>query len=170
MRQKIQIRSAQIEDATAILEVLNPIIADGRLTIMEEEFSLEEQVEYIQRFRSGRRGIYNVALPEGDRRIVGIQGVEPVSVEEKALRHVGEISTFVVMDLLGEGIGKEMSSLIFRQAREEGFLKLIAMIRADNLRALSFYQSLGFDIVGRAKRHAQVRGTFIDEIFTELIL
>ncbi|MGE3801479.1 MAG: N-acetyltransferase family protein [Candidatus Kapaibacterium sp.] len=170
MRQPLQIRSAEVEDALAILEVLNPIIADGRFTIMQDKFSLEEQVEYIQRFNSGNRGIYNVAVREGDGRIVGIQGVEPVSVEERALAHVGEISTFVAMDIHGSGVGKELSRTTFHQAREEGFLKLIATIRADNPQALSFYQSLGFTLIGIAKNHAHVRGNFIDEIFTEFLL
>ena len=44
---KITIRPVVIEDASAIVELLNPIISDGRYTSMKEQITVAEQIEFI---------------------------------------------------------------------------------------------------------------------------
>ena len=63
--------------------------------------------------------------------------------------------------------GDSLSQATFKAAKEPGFLKLRATVRADNLHALLFYQGLGFEHIGTAKKHAFLRGTYIDEVLLE---
>jgi L-amino acid N-acyltransferase YncA len=157
------IRPAREEDAAGMLAILAPLIREGRYTIMDEVPTLDEQRAYIRDFPA--HGVFLVALGE-DGTVLGLQDVEPAS-SCKALRHVGYISTFVADGVRGQGVGRRLMAATVAAAREKGFLKLSAMIRADNPRAIAFYTGQGFRVLGTAERHACVRGVFIDELLTE---
>jgi len=159
------IRRVTESDAEGIVELLNPIIAAGIYTAMDEQFTDEDQIEFIRSFP--QHGIYHVAID--DDRVVGIQDVMPVSTS-KVFKHIGEISTFVALDAHQQGIGQRLSEATFKAAKELGFLKLRATVRADNSHALLFYQSLGFERIGSAKQHAFLQARYIDEILLEKFL
>jgi L-amino acid N-acyltransferase YncA len=162
---EFSIRRAREDDAAAIVGLLNPIIQAGIYTIMDEELSASDQISFIRGLPE--RAVYNVAVCNRSQRILGIQDVQPHSTGANALRHVGEISTFVSLDSHRSGIGRGLGRATFDDARELGFLKLVAGIRADNQQAVSFYLSQGFTVIGMAKRHAIVHGRYIDEILME---
>lgn len=162
------IRTVREEDAKSIIDLLNPIIKGGTYTIMDQELSVAEQVEFIRGFP--RRGVFNVAVHRDSHTVVGLQSVEPLSMSASALKHVGEISTFVALGLHRSGIGRQLSETTFVEARAQGFLKLWATVRADNPPAVSFYRSQGFGIIGTARKHAFVRGNYLDEILMEQLL
>jgi L-amino acid N-acyltransferase YncA len=162
------IRRVWEEDAQSIIELLNPIIAAGKYTIMDEQFSVEDQFAFIRGFP--QRGVYNVAVANDSQKVLGIQDVMPISISAKAYYYIGEISTFVALDSRRKGIGTSLSQATFRAAKEQGFLKVMATIRADNPEAVSFYSSQGFRRIGTAHKHALVRGRFIDEIIMEKFL
>lgn len=160
------IREAREDDAPSMVELLNAIIDAGGYTIMEGPVTVEEQIAYIRSFPA--RGLFNVAVAS-DKRVIGMQSVERTS-ETKALRHVGEISTFVALDLRGKGIGRSLSKGTSGAAKERGFTKVMASIRADNPSAIAFYQGQGFRIIGIAERHAFVDGRYVDEVVAERLL
>src|SRR5258706_6976614 len=161
---EISIRRVREEDAASIVEILNPIIQAGIYTVMEEPFTVNDQIEFIRSFPL--RGIYHIAKADNHRKVLGIQDVMPISTSD-VFKHVGEISTFVALDSHNQGIGQSLSQATFKAAKEPGFLKLRATVRADNLHALLFYQGLGFEHIGTAKKHAFLRGTYIDEVLLE---
>jgi L-amino acid N-acyltransferase YncA len=160
------IRPVQESDAPAISEILNAIIATGKYTILEGPFTLQAELEFIQSFPES--GMFLVAECE-DGRVLGFQNVSPAS-SENAMRHVGIIGTYIAMDAQGQGVGGALAASTFTAARAKGFEKLTAMIRADNPRAIGFYVSQGFKIVGTMRRHAIVNGQYIDEVITEKML
>ena len=67
---------------------------------------------------------------------------------------MGEISMFVALSAQWRGVGKALAQATFVAARAKGFRKLMAMIRADNPRAIGFYGSLGFCNCGKLERHS----------------
>ena len=159
------IRRVREEDAASIVELLNPIIQAGVYTIIDEPVSVDDQIRFIREFP--QRGVYHAAIHGDGHQVLGIQDVQPISMEANALKHVGEISTFVRLDSHRSGIGRSLSHATFQAAREQGFLKIRATIRADNQQAVSFYMSQGFDVIGAAQKHASVGGRYIDEILME---
>ena len=161
------IRPAREEDAHAIVELLNPLIRAGTYTIMDEPLSVIDQVDFIRGFPG--RGVYNVAVCNDSHEILGIQDVQPISARTHALEHVGEVSTFVSLAFHRNRIGSRLSRATFSEARQRGFLKLRATIRADNPQAMAFYQSQGFKVVGTAM-NAFVGGRYIDEVVAERVL
>jgi L-amino acid N-acyltransferase YncA len=165
---KITIRRVTENDAPAIVELLNPIIQAGTYSVMDETFTVEDQIDFIRSFPEG--GVYHLAIDNGGGGVLGIQDVVPVSPGSQVFGHVGEISTFVALVAQGQGIGRLLSQATFQAARALGFRKLMATIRADNPGALAFYRRQGFEKIGVAREHAYLGGRYVDEVLMEKFL
>ena len=156
------IRLATEADAEAIVSLLDPIIQSAKYTVMAS-VSIAEQIAFIRNFP--KRGVFLLSISH-QQKILGIQDVMPIS-SSPVFKHVGAISTFVSLDAHRKGIGRNLCKTTFQKARENGFQKLTATIRADNLQAIAFYKSQGFTIIGTAQKHALIQGKYIDEILAE---
>ncbi|CCN50531.1 putative Acyl-CoA N-acyltransferase [Vibrio nigripulchritudo MADA3029] len=165
---KLVVRQVALEDAEGITNVLNPIISEGLYTILDTTFTPEEEKEFIVRFPE--RGVFTVALSELDSKVVGFQNIEPFDQYTKAFEHVGIIGTFVCESARGLGVSKQLFESTFAVAKQKGYEKLFAYVRRDNERALAAYVRQGFEVVGTAKKHAKVRGEYVDEVFIEKFL
>lgn len=165
---EFSIRAAREVDTAGTAALLNPIIAAGCYTIMQEPASAASQRAWMHSV--GERGVINVAVRNGDRRIVGLQSVEPISRSITSMSHVGDISTFVALDCRGCGIGRALMAETVRGAAILEYQKLVAMIRADNPDAVAFYQRQGFVVRGVMREHVRLGETFVDEVLAERTL
>ena len=86
------VRAVTEADAASIVELLNPMIQAGIYSVMDEPFSVDDQIEFIRNFP--QHGIYQIAIDKDTQKALGIQDVLPISTAV-VFRHVGEISTFV---------------------------------------------------------------------------
>ncbi len=163
-----EVRAVREEDAAAIVDLLNPIITAGIYTIMDEPFSVQDQIDFIRGFP--QRGVYHAAVEVESGRVLGIQDVAPLGGGSKVFQHVGEISTFVSLADQRGGVGRSLCEATFQRAQELGLLKILANVRGDNPRAVAFYQSQGFRVIGTAQRQAFVWGKYLDEILLERLL
>lgn len=159
----LHIRPARIDDAAAILAVLNPVIEARRHTVLDTPFTLEEERAFIEAFPA--RGVFHVA--EEDGHLVGFQTVEPFATYTRAFDHVGVIGTFVRLDRRRQGVGRALFDATFAAVRELAYEKLFTFIRADNPAARAAYGAQGFREIGVASRHAKIDGAYIDEIMVE---
>ncbi|EHH1246843.1 GNAT family N-acetyltransferase [Vibrio parahaemolyticus] len=162
------VRQVTSGDAEGITNVLNPIIVEGLYTVLDTTFTAEEEKEFIAHFPE--RGVFTVALSESDSKVIGFQNIEPFAQYTKAFDHVGIIGTFVSEDSRDKGVSKELFNSTFEVAKQKGYEKLFAYVRSDNERALAAYLRQGFEIVGTAKKHAKVRGEYVDEVLIEKFL
>ena len=148
---ELLVRPVHPDDAPAIIELLNPIIASGRYTVLDTPLTPECERQLIANYAP--RGIFDVAVRPHDGRVIG---------------------TFVDLALLRQGIGRRLSEATMREARGKGYEKLFSYVRADNPAALAFYQGLGFEIVGTARRQARIATRhsvrYIDEIIIECFI
>lgn len=162
------VRQVAVEDAQGITEVLNPIIEEGLYTILDTTFSVEEEKGFIANFP--RQGVFTVAVNEEQNKVIAFQNIEPFASYTKAFDHVGIIGTFVHGESRGKGVSKQLFQSTFEVAKQKGYEKLFAYVRADNERALAAYVRQGFEVVGTAKKHAKVGGVYIDEVLIEKFL
>jgi len=165
---EFHLREAVKGDAGPIADLLNPIIRAGKYSRMDAELSAEDMAGWI-RGVSGQ-GVFNVAVCGESGLVLGFQSVEPVSTSDRALRHVGEISTFVSPASHRQGVGRRLTGVTLEGARKQGFFKIIATVRADNPEAVSFYRDQGFNVIGIARKHALVRGEYLDEVLMEHLM
>jgi L-amino acid N-acyltransferase YncA len=161
----ILIRPVNLEDAEGIVKVLNPLIESGENTALDRVFTVEEERAFISGFPA--RGIFHVAERASDGVIVGFQNVEPFATYTDAFAHVGVIGTYVDPSGHRQGIGRLLFEATRLTAEDRGYEKFFAFVRADNIGALAFYKRIGFEAIGVAKRHAKIKGRYIDEVMIE---
>ncbi len=161
----ILIRKVTTADAVGVTQVFNPIIETGRYTVFTEPFTPEAERKFIETMPD--RGIFHVAVEQTEQRIVGFQVVSPYEDYTAAFYHVGVIGTYVDLNLHGQGIGGRLFEHTFTAAQANGFEKLFAFVRADNITGLTAYLKQGFQIIGTAHRQAKINGVYIDEVLIE---
>lgn len=162
------VREVQIDDAEAIVSILNPIIEMGAYTAFDTPLTIETEREYILHFP--QRGVFHVAVCRQEQKIVGFQSMEPFASYTHAFDHVGVLGTYVALSYRRQGIARSLFQAMFEVACRKGYEKLFTFIRADNTAALAAYINQGFQIVGTAKRQAKLNGRYIDEIIVERFL
>ena len=161
----IQIRPVRVGDAEGIVNVLNPLVETGESTALDTAFTAEEEGIFIREFPV--RGLFHVAEQTDRGVIVGFQNVEPFATYTAAFAHVGVIGTYVDRSEHRQGIGRLLFEATRRAAKEKGYEKLFGFVRADNVAGLAFYKRIGFEAIGIAKRHAKIKGRYIDEVMIE---
>jgi L-amino acid N-acyltransferase YncA len=164
----IRIRPVRIEDAEGVIRMLNPLIQSGNHTVLDRIFTVEEERSFISSFPE--RGVFHVAEREPGSLIVGFQNVEPFATYTGAFAHVGVIGTYVDQSDHRRGIGRLLFESTRIAAREKGYEKFFAFVRADNAGALSFYKRIGFNCIGVAKHPAKINGKYIDEVMIERMI
>src|SRR5262245_39671233 len=162
------IREASLEDAEAIVSILNPIIEAGTYTAFDTPFTDEAERDYILNFP--QRGIFHVAVSSQDQKIVGFQTMEPFATYTHAFDHVGVLGTFVDLTCRRQGISRKLFEATFDAARNKGYEKIFTFVRADNKAALAAYLNQDFRFVGTAKKQAKINGEYVDEILIEKFL
>jgi L-amino acid N-acyltransferase YncA len=114
--------------------------------------------------------VFHVAVRATDNVVVGFQSMAPFATYTHAFDHVGVIGTYVDLGSRRQGISKRLFPATFEAARRKGYEKIFTYIRADNVVALATYQKHGFRIVGKAERHAKLRGLYVDVVIVERFL
>ena len=161
----IRIRPVRVEDAEGVAKVLNPLVLSGENTALDRVVTAEEERAFITGFPV--RGVFHVAERAEDEVIVGFQNIEPFAGYTDAFAHVGIIGTYVGQSGQRQGIGQLLFEATRLAAKEKGYEKFSAFVRADNAAGLAFYKRIGFEMVGVAKRHAKIKGKYIDEVMIE---
>jgi len=164
----MRIRRASTDDAEGIAAVLDRIIEGGRHSLLDTPFTDAEERAYIEALPE--RAFIHAAETQGGV-IAGFQTVEPwSSFVTHEFDHVATMGTYVSEEFRRSGVGKALAAASFAAARAAGFDKIFTDLRADNLGSLCYHLSLGFRVVGSARRHARLRGHDIDVVFIEVPL
>ncbi|MBT3979764.1 MAG: GNAT family N-acetyltransferase [Bacteriovoracaceae bacterium] len=163
----IKIRKMCIEDAQGIINILNPIIERGYSTVFDAPFSLGEERAFLKSFPD--RGVFNIAENQNGH-ILGFQVLESFVTFARSMDHVACIGTYVDINSHGKGVGKLLSQNTFNEARAIGFEKIFSYVLEANKMALSFYTSLGFEVVGKAKQQVKLKNEYLDELLIEKFL
>jgi len=159
------IREARVDDAAAILGVLNPIIA-AEAVAFDAPLTEADECSYIVGFPA--RGVFHVALRDGE--LVGFQSLEPFATYTRLFDHVGVLGTYVAAACRRQGVATSLFAATFAAARAKGYEKLFTYVRADNPAALATYEAQSFRAVGRAERHLKVGDRYVDEVIVERFL
>jgi len=161
-------RAARLEDAAAIVAILNPIIEAGTFTAFDTPVTVEAERAYLAAFPA--RGVFLVAVRQPGDEVVGFQSMEPFATFTRAFDHVGVLGTYVAPASRRQGVAKHLFAATFVAALEKGYEKIFTYVRADNAAALAVYRREGFRVVGTARRHARIGTRYVDEIVIEKML
>jgi L-amino acid N-acyltransferase YncA len=135
----VTVRPYAPDDALALTELLNAVIAKGGTTALQEPFTPEAlAANYLD---GPAVHICLVAVDTATGRIEGFQtlGRYPTLPED-----IGDIGTFARVDGAKRGVGSTLFAAMTDAARTHGLSAINATIRADNVGGQSFYAKQGF--------------------------
>ena len=108
-----------------------------------------------------------VAVDDG--RVVGWVALAPTS-SRACYAGVAESSVYVAEDARGRGVGRALMEALIASARDRGIWTIQAGMFPENAPSLALHEGLGFRLVGRFERIAQLHGVWRDTVLLELRL
>ena len=108
-----------------------------------------------------------VALENG--RIVGWVALAPTS-SRACYAGVAESSVYIAESSRGRGVGRALMKAMLASAGASGIWTIQAGMFPENAASLALHERLGFRLVGRFERIAQLDGVWRDTILLELRL
>ena len=108
-----------------------------------------------------------VAVDDG--RVVGWATLSPTSARE-CYAGVVESSIYIAEGARGRGIGHALMDALLANARAVGIWTIQAGMFPENAASLALHERLGFRLVGRFERIAQLDGVWRDTVLLELRL
>jgi L-amino acid N-acyltransferase YncA len=144
---------------------VDTIYAEG---IASRTATFETSTPSFEEFDAGRLEYHRfVAVDDG--RVVGWAALMPVSARA-CYRGVVEHSVYVAADARGRGVGRALMEHLVASASADGIWTIQTSIFPENAATVALHERLGFRVVGRRERIAQLDGAWRDTILLELRL
>jgi RimJ/RimL family protein N-acetyltransferase len=164
------IRNAEPEDAERMIAHINQVDTESVFLTREPgEFSMsvEEEQTFLTRKRDSEFSLFLIAEVHGE--IVASCEIQINS--KKRLCHKGDLGIAVQKAYWSMGIGRKMMNAAIAWCRGRGLIKIELKVNTENQRALSLYNSLGFEIEGTIRKSVRLAdGTFRDAYIMGLML
>lgn len=153
-----EIRPLREEDWPAVERIYRDGIATGEATFETEPPSWEE-------FAASRLPAHGlVAVERGE--VVGWAALSPTS-GRACYAGVVEHSVYVAQSRRGRGIGKTLLEALVAGADAAGLWTIQTSIFPENEASVALHRALGFRVVGRRERIAQLDGVWRDTLLLE---
>ncbi len=160
------VRPARIEDAVTVAEIYD----QGFLT---RAATFEAQAGTP----ADRRGIFTqgpdrfpILVAEGDLgEILGWAALSEHSPRE-CFRGIAECSVYVEEMHRGRGVGTKLMEAVLREARAQGYWKLISRVFVADEASRALSLNGGFREVGVLERHARQDGRWVDVLIVERLI
>lgn len=156
------LRNPKEEDADLLIAYLKTVNAQTRFLVKEpEEITLthEDECRFIQNQNDSESSMMLVGFLDGEH--VGncsLMGNDPIRYQHR----VG-LGIALYQKYTGKGLGKIMIERVCNIAKEHGFEQIELEVVADNQRAISLYEKMGFEIFGRLPNNMKYKdGTYAD--------
>ena len=158
------IRPARLDDAQAMCDLLNPIIADGTTTAHRTPFDRDRMIGH---YIAPPRLASCVTAWESE----GLLGFQTLEWPDPGWDEWGSvpmdwglIASFVAEGAQGRGVGQALFAATLEAARKTAMVAIDATIRADNVPGLAYYSRLGFLDYDRVIGVPLSDGTAVDRI------
>lgn len=132
----------------------------------ENSFDPEQEAEFLDKKAKSHNEIEILAIV--DEKVVGTAGIEAIGSKYK-VRHRSDFGISILKEYWGLGLGSALTMACIQCAREAGYTQLELNVVADNDRAISLYQSLGFEEFGRNPRGFRSRTSGFQEVVYMLL-
>jgi len=126
-----------------------------------------EPPDYAAFDASHHAGHRFVAVEDG--RVVGWAVLAPTS-SRACYAGVAESSVYIAESARGRGVGRALMEALVASAETAGIWTIHAGMFPENAASVALHESLGFRLVGRFERVAQLDGAWRDTVLLELRL
>lgn len=131
------IRKIRAQDTVALAGILNEIIEIGGTTAYEDPIT----PAYFDRFVLSEAQKMFLHVAEAEERLLGMQWINPNPPPDD---HIGGIATFAKVGVTQTGIGRGLFQATRKACHDAGYNAIDAVIRADNLGGIGYYERMGF--------------------------
>jgi L-amino acid N-acyltransferase YncA len=154
----VEVRAMTAEDWPAVEAIYADGIATGQATFETTTPSWDE-------FDRGRHRDHRfVAVEDGD--VVGWAALSPTS-SRTCYAGVAEHSVYVAPAARGRGVGRVLMETLLESADAGGVWTVQTSIFPENEASLALHERVGFRVVGRRERIAQLDGVWRDTLLLE---
>lgn len=163
------LRNGDISDAKSVYENFNATHAETDYLLSypdENSFTPEQEGQFLHKKTLSQNEVEIIALVDG--KVVGTAGIDAIGTKYK-VRHRAEFGISILKEYWGVGIGKALAAACIQCARDAGYVQLELEVVAENKRALSMYQNLGFEEFGRNPRGFNSRTSGFQEVIYMLL-
>src|SRR5262245_51235232 len=99
------VRKALADDAQGIVGIVQTVVAEQVYSAIVDPWNIEQQREHLLRLSD--REAFHVAESE-DGKILGFQALELYSPIFRSMSHVGQVGTFMLPSIRGQGVGRAL--------------------------------------------------------------
>jgi L-amino acid N-acyltransferase YncA len=154
----VEVRAMTTEDWPAVEAIYAEGIATGHATFETTTPSWDE-------FDRGRHRDHRfVAVEDGD--VLGWAALSPTS-SRPCYAGVAEHSVYVASAARGRGVGRVLMEALLESADAGGIWTVQTSIFPENEASLALHERVGFRVVGRRERIAQLDGAWRDTLLLE---
>ena len=157
--------ASPVEDSQLISELINICIREKRTVL--NPYSPREERHYLENLQS-REAVFVAYI---DDVFAGFAGVAPRYAYSDKMSHCGECGTWVMPEHRGMGVGRALWERgILPWCSENGLTRLGAMVMTHNTGSITFYEKIGFKVVGTHRKVVKWKEEYIDTVEIERIL
>lgn len=160
------LRQATSDDLEKILEIVNYSILHTTANYSYEIQNLETQKKW---FEDKKTKNLPVIVADLDGEVVGF-GTYGQFREKIGYQYTVEHSVYVVDNVIGKGIGKQLLTELIGLAKQQGYHVMIGAIDADNAGSIAFHEKFGFVNTGTIREVGYKFDHWLDLVFMQLIL
>ncbi len=163
------IRNGDESDGSAVFEVFNRTHGETDYLLSypdENSFDPEQEAQFLKEKAASADEAELVAIVDG--KIAGTAGIDSVGKKYK-VKHRAEFGIGILKEYWGLGLGKALTKACIQCAKDAGYDQLELNVVAENERAMSLYQSLGFVEYGRNPRGFNSKKTGYQELVYMLL-
>ena len=165
------LRNGDAADGRAVFENFNSTHAETDFLLSypdENSYDPEQEARFLEEKTKSSNEIEIIALVDG--KVAGTAGIEAVGKKDK-IKHRAELGISISTEYWGQGLGTALTKACIQCARDAGYVQLELNVVADNTRAISMYQRLGFTEFARNPRGFRSRtGGYQELIYMRLEL
>ncbi|MBP7135192.1 MAG: N-acetyltransferase [Sphingomonadaceae bacterium] len=163
---KVAIRSARIEDATAIAAIYAHHVLNGTASFDTVPRTVAETAERVG-WITGQGWPFIVAEADGD--VLGYAYATQFR-DRPAYAATCENSIYLHPDWIGRGVGRMLLTELIDRARDCGFRQMIAVVGGGEPASVGLHEKLGFAHAGRMKSVGRKFGRWLDTVYMQLPL
>lgn len=165
----MQIRQIQQQDAESFIVFLKQLDAETEFMLFERgerSTLLSQQIEYIKNLELSVNEVIFVAIHQ--QHVVGF-----IALSRKPFNKVKHCFQ-LVMGMLENYHGKNLANELYQYAEQwavdQGAIRIELSVIQNNIRAIKFYEKLGFEKEGIRKKSIFSKGQLLDELYMGKIL
>jgi RimJ/RimL family protein N-acetyltransferase len=163
------IAPATEHDAAALLQHLDLVAGETDFLAFgrgEVGLTLEQEAAFVRRLHAEDGGLMLKATIEGE--IAGVASL--LRLSRSRVRHSASLGLSVQKRYWAIGLGRAISEALILEARRLRLTRIELRVRHDNARAISLYETLGFQVEGTLRGAFVVDNVEHDDLIMALVL